>query len=269
MRRSFGRAAPPAATATFPASARAACARACLAIMAACLLAAAGAGSALAERFVIGSCYSPPLATPAQDGYFDLLLRAAFARLGHEAVLESMPAERSLREADNGHVAGEVGRVLGLEQLYPNLVPVPEPVLERRNFVAFAIRPEVSVNGWAGLAPYRVGLVKGWKICEEGSRGARSVTAVETTRQLFGMLAKDRIDVALSAELDGLAMARELGIRDIRLLHPPLAGETMYLYLNKRHADLAGPLAEALRSLKAEGEAEAIRARVRRAYMEF
>ena len=224
---------------------------------------------AVQPEIVIGTSYSPPLSTREDDGYFDLLLAEAFSRLGMKARTLMLPAGRSLKDANNGHLDGEVGRVQGIDQVYPSLVMVPEPVLSERRFTAFSVGMNPEIHEWEDLSPYNVGYVRGWKIFEKKSGSAKSLVPVDDTEMLFQSLKKGRIDVALSAELDGLAMAKKLGIQDVRVLAEPLAAKKMYLYLHKRHKDLTAPLAGALRALKEEGAVEEIRRRVSRKYIEF
>lgn len=243
-----------------------------LAMLLALVLNLATAATAMAAGpLTIGACYSPPLAAPNKNGYFDLLLAEAFARLGLTAFCEQLPAERSLLDAEAGRLDGDVGRVRGIDGLYPNLLLVDEPVLESRDFVAFALAdpprpPRIPRTvDWQSLAPYHVGYVRGWKIFEQGAASAASATPVRDTRQLFTLLAKGRVDLALSARLDGLATAKELGLR-VAVAEPPLASRRMYLYLHRRHEALAAPLAEALRLLKTQGVAAELMERAMRRY---
>jgi polar amino acid transport system substrate-binding protein len=220
-------------------------------------------------EIIIGTSYSPPLSTQEDDGYFDLLLDEAFSRLGMSAETVMLPAGRSLKDADNGHLDGDVGRVRGIERVHPNLVMVPEPVLSERRFTAFSVGMDPEIHSWDDLSPYNVGYVRGWKIFEDNSGAAKSVVPVDDTEMLFQSLKKGRIDIALSAELDGLAMAKKLGIEGIRVLDEPLAAKKMYLYLHESRKDLIEPLAGALRALKNEGAVKEIRRRVSRKYIVF
>jgi polar amino acid transport system substrate-binding protein len=219
--------------------------------------------------FHINSSYSSPLSTKAGDGFLNLVIKEAFSRIGHRAMVHMLPAERCLQDANTGLSDGDVGRVKGINEWYPNLRIVPEPVLEKRRFVAFTIGQTFSTDHWESLAPYHVGHVRGWKIFGTNSVHAKSVVSVRTTRQLFVMLAKDRIDVALNARLDGLAMAKQLGIRGVRVMEPPLASKKMYLYLHKSHDQLIPDLAQALQDLKQDGMFDWIKQDVIHRYIQF
>lgn len=211
------------------------------------------------DPLVVNSSYSPPHSSANAEGILDRLLVAAFGRLGRRVEIRMPPAERGLQDANNGIADGDVGRIRGVDAIYPNLVIVDEPIIESRDFVAFSVKHDFPTTSWKTLLPYNLGFVHGWKIFEAPTEEARSVTRAQNTQDLFRMLQHHRIDLALSARLDGLAMARKIGLEGVRLLEPPLARLEMFLYLHRRHADLAPRLAQTLRAMKADGAFERIR----------
>ncbi len=149
-----------------------------------------GIGNAGAEPLVLSTAFgSPPMHTQAQDGRFDRLMGEAFARIGCEVEVVGNPAERGLLNADSGLDDGDGPRVAGLERTYTRLVRVPERVM-RMAFVGFAAADGPrDLSGWAGLAEYDVGIIRGWKILERNVRG-RSLAVVRTPDILFGLLAR-------------------------------------------------------------------------------
>ena len=125
------------------------------------------------------------------------------------------------------------------------------------HFVAFAQKP-FALGGWKSLENRHIGIVRGWKILENHTRGFPHVTLVSTETELFTMLQKGRLDVALYDKLTGYEQLSQRGFTDIRHLEPPLVSREMFLYLNKKHTDLIQPLAEALKTLKRDGTYEKI-----------
>jgi polar amino acid transport system substrate-binding protein len=212
------------------------------------------AAPAAAQDLVLSTSYSPPYSTADERGILDTVLVEAFSRLGIQVGLRMAPAERCLRDAHAGITDGVVARIRGMSKLYPNLVLVDEPTIESRQFVAFTTGPEFATTGWESLRPYHLGLVRGWKIFEINTKGAKSVLKVDSTGQLFRLLKAGRIQVALNARLDGLVAARQLGIEDVKVLGPPLAEMRMYLHLHRKHARLAPAVAGVLARMKQEGE---------------
>jgi polar amino acid transport system substrate-binding protein len=230
-----------------------------LALASAAVGPASAAEPAAPPPLVVNTSYSPPYSSPEAEGILDRLLTEAFRRLGREVVFRMLPAERSFRDANAGVADGDVGRIRGVDAIYPNLVIVDEPIIESRDFVAFSVRHDFPSTSWETLLPYNLGMVQGWKIFETNTAGARSRSYAENTEDLFRMLKHDRIDLALSARLDGLAMARKIGLEGVRVLEPPLASMKMFLYLHNRHAALAPAAAEALAAMKADGSFREIR----------
>jgi polar amino acid transport system substrate-binding protein len=191
--------------------------------------------------------------TPLDRQALRLLSEEAFRRAGLELKLVSLPSARSLVAANAGEVDGEGLRIAGLDKQYPDLVQVPERYIGI-SFVAFARDASIQLDqGWAGLEPYRVSHITGWKLFEANATRARSVTQVETPEQMFRMLDAGRIDLALYTLADGQALVRSLGLSSIGAVRPALKDVDMYLYLHRRHAGLVPQIARALRDMKADG----------------
>ena len=193
----------------------------------------------------------PPFTTAAGDGYLDIIAREAFRRAGVELKLVKLPAERALLDANAGIGDGDLTRIAGLEKQYPNLVRVPEKLVDW-DFAAFSKNRTIRSN-WEGVRQRAVGHIKGWKIYEQKMAGAEDIIAVDDSEQLFRLLALDRIEVALYSRWMGLALIQRQGMKDVHILKPPLATHEMFIYLHKKHAALAPKIASALRALKAEG----------------
>jgi len=201
--------------------------------------------------FTISTSYKSLLSNPEQTGMLDRLIKEAFRRIGLRAQIVFTPTERSLVDVNAGLLDGELNRVEGMERSLPNLVRVPEPNMTM-HFVAFAKHP-YPIDGWKSIETLHIGIVRGWKILENNTRGFPHVTLVPTETELFTMLHKDRIDVALYAKLTGYEQLSLRGFTGIRHLEPPLASKEMFLYLNKKHEALAEPVAKALREMKQDG----------------
>ncbi|MFW6288627.1 MAG: substrate-binding periplasmic protein [Spirochaetota bacterium] len=158
----------------------------------------------------------------------------------------------------------EANRVAGMEDSYPNLRRVPEPNMTM-DFVAFS-KVSREMAGWNSIRDLDVGIVRGWKILEEHTSEFPHVVTVQSEVELFTMLRKDRIDVALYARETGYATLHQLGIEGISHLEPALASRDMYLYVHARHEDRAETIARVLQEMKIDGTYEAIVADVRSSY---
>jgi polar amino acid transport system substrate-binding protein len=193
----------------------------------------------------------PPFTTEDRNGFLDVVAGEVFRRVGVELRLVKLPAERGLINANAGVLDGDLTRIAGLDKQYPNLVRVPEKLVDWE-FTAFSKDASIP-SSWTAIRQHSVGHIKGWKIYEQNLTGAERVVTADDPEQLFRLLELNRIEVALYMRWMGLALIRQQGLKDVHVLAPPLATREMFIYLNKRHADLVPRLADALRVMKRDG----------------
>ena len=209
------------------------------------------ARAAEAPVLVLNDTNEPPFTTPDGRGFLDAIAGEAFRRAGVRLRLVKLPAERALLNANAGVEDGDLVRIAGLEAQYPNLVRVPEKLLDWE-FAAFGKDAALPARGDI-LRTRPVGHIRGWKIYEQQLAGASQVVTAEDTEQLFRQLQRDRIEIALYERWQGLSRIRHLGLTGVHVLEPSLARREMFIYLHKRHTALVPKLAAALRAIKAEG----------------
>ena len=207
---------------------------------------------AQALKLYINNPTAAPYTTDRDDGLLDIVVSEAFRRVGLELVLIKVPAERALRNANEGIDDGDLSRIAGLEKVYPNLIRVPEHLFVMK-FVAFSRFPGRRFDHWRSLEPYTIGLIRGWKILENGTQGFPSVLTLDNAAQLFRMLRKGRLDVALYSQALGLHIIQQQGWTDVFPAAKPLATRRMYLYLHKKHRRRVPRIAAALADIKREG----------------
>ena len=208
---------------------------------------------AQAQTLVLNDTNGAPYTTLAHDGFLDIVVGEAFAMAGVKLKLVRTPAERGLRNANEGIDDGELTRIKGIDKTYTNLIRVPEKVIDW-DFVAFSKNPNITIHGWESLKNYNIGHIRGWKILETNTAGFPYVESVRNSDVLFSMLEKDRIDIALFSRWIGKAILKQKNLRGIYVLEPPLASREMYIYLNKKHAALVPIISQALNSIKQSGE---------------
>lgn len=203
-------------------------------------------------QLTLATGFVQPLTSPdGRSGFLERLLGEACGRIGVDVTLTPLPFRRSLINANAGIEDGDPLRAAGFEQEYPNLVRVPESVLDL-DFVAVAMRDDVRVRDWSDLSRYLVAYVTGWKIFDLHVKTALPVVKVRDLDKLMPMLASGRVDAVLVDRWEGLWLTRQAGLA-ARPLEPPLARLPMYTYLHRRHAALVPPLAGALAELKRNG----------------
>lgn len=224
---------------------------------------AMAAGSAWAMHdedhaaYILNTSTGAPYAKPDRTGFLDLLVAEAFKRIGKSGEVALYAAsKRALLNADANIDQGVAMRVKNLEQKYPNLVRIPEPVIDN-DFVAYSRGLDFATTDWSTLKPYAITHIHGWVIFERNVPQGAAVTTVREPGQMFDLLLKNRADVALYERWQGLQRARDQGL-DLHVHEPPLASVKMYMYVHKVHADLVEPLDGALKAMKADGTYQAI-----------
>ena len=225
----------------------------------ACLVFLPDGAALAAEKLRFGTASQPPFTRDADGapGALDALYSVIFGRLGLDVEIMKLPAERALINANAGLDDGDAFRVAGLEKRYPNLVSVPESVFS----VEFVLITREGAGGdldWAALEGRSVGIINGWKIAESNLAGVANLTRVSTPRQLFELLQRGRVDFIVFTRQAGHRYIRTETLKGLEIQKRPLARRDMYLYLNDKHADLAGRVAVVLRGMKASGEYKAI-----------
>jgi polar amino acid transport system substrate-binding protein len=204
------------------------------------------------QTLTLNTAYSAPLTSPDHSGALDMFYQELGKRLGIKIEIQALPAERALVNANSGVDDGDVSRVKGLDKIYTDLRLVPEPVM---NFelVAFSRKHNFSVTNAESFKPYSIGIVTGWKILEKTIVDTKSMDKLENADQLFTLLDKNRIDVAVYEKLQGLLTIQKLGLTNINLLQPSYITGDWYLYLNKKHEAQIPEIAKAIKAMKDDG----------------
>lgn len=204
------------------------------------------------QTLVINTAYSAPLTSPDHTGALDMLYQELGKRLGIKIEIQALPAERCLVNANSGVDDGDIARVKGLDKQYTDLRMVPEAVMNF-DLVAFSRKENFTVTGADSFKPYSVGIVTGWKILEKTIVDSKSMDKVENSDQLFSLLDKERIDVAVYEKLQGLMTIQKMGLRNIKILQPSYITGDWYLYLNKKHEAQIPEIAKAIKAMKDDG----------------
>ncbi len=228
-------------------------------VLAACLLAPAGAPAepAAAAPFSVATD-----AAPGTRVYqlVSLIYAEAFRRLGLPVQVVTSKLARRSALASEGAIDCEASRIRAYGDANPQLIRVEEPLLDL-TFALFTANPELSLRSLDDLAAtsllveYRRGIL----LCESTLKRLvppERLTSVATTEQGLKKLLAGRTD--LYCDLDALYVQEALrapefaGAKGVRKVLT-LASVPTYPYLDRRHAALAPRLAEVLRQMRAEG----------------
>lgn len=193
-----------------------------------------------------------PFSNAKGTGFEDLLLKEICRRIGRRVSIRYVPSERALSNIEAGIDDGALARVSVVVKKYPKIVLVKEPAFIQE-FVAFSKLQRFVPRGWASLVPYNIGIVAGWKILEKHIRHTKSLVETSDGKQLFRLLQRGRIDLAVYNRWSGVYLCRKMHFDQIHALSPPLAKVPIYFLLSEKNADLAEPMRRALISIKADG----------------
>ena len=182
----------------------------------------------------------------------DDVSREALKRIGYQLVIIRLPAERALRSANAGFIDGEMSRIQGLENIYSNLIRVPEKIMDWEFFV-FSKKHINLQNGWQSLEDKNVAFITGWKIVENNVPKTAAITKTKNSQQLFTLLELGRADFIIYEHWGGKYIINDLQLDNIVRLAPALAKKEMFMYLHKQHAALVPQLTQALSGMKKDG----------------
>ncbi|MCP3853186.1 MAG: ABC transporter substrate-binding protein, partial [Actinomycetia bacterium] len=159
------------------------------------------------------------------------IIKVAYKRLGITAIVKGMPGKRALIQSSEGFVDGETIRLSGIEKIYPTLIRVPTPI----NFIegaVFSKKYQFKISGWSSIKDYKIGLVRGVKFSEAGTKGFPRIQIAPSIESLMQMIDLGRVDVGVVARLNGILTLKKLKINTVSVLEPPLNRIDTYHYLH-------------------------------------
>jgi len=205
-------------------------------------------------NLVVSTGYANPLTISVEQNnvFLEALLPDLLSEAKLEAKIISIPSRRALIELNEGRIDANGLRLRILEERYPNIVRMDEPVLHI-DFIAITKRDDILIKNWTDLSPYRVAYPAGWKIFDANVPANTNVTKANDHMQLFNLLEIGRVDVVLLSETIANTLLKNRTDHAFHFLSPPLHSTPSYLFFHKSRKDEAHQMAEALRRLKANG----------------
>ncbi|MDM8567641.1 transporter substrate-binding domain-containing protein [Candidatus Halobeggiatoa sp. HSG11] len=179
------------------------------------------------------------------------VLKEGYRRIGVTLKFEYLPAERAIKDANQGITDGVLSRIPTLSEKYTNLIRVEPPINEVEG-VAITKNLNFLVKGWESLAPYRIITQRGLKFAEIGLQGMK-YSEVNTQKQLFDMLNHGRADFLILAKIDALVTMKQNEFQGFKILEPPLVKIQMHHYLHKKNKKLVPHISSSLAEMKSEG----------------
>ena len=188
-----------------------------------------------------------------------VIIKAAYEKLGIPVKFAILPGKRARAESSGGRADGEVHRIFEIGDEYPKLLRVPTPI----NYIepsVFSKKHEFEVTDCPALQGYQIGIVRGVKHSQLCTQGMGKVFVGDNLTGVMRMLNAGRVDLLITARINGLLMAKKLKLDGIKPLSPPLSRFWVYHYLYERHKELVPTIDNVFKAMQESGELEALRA---------
>lgn len=189
------------------------------------------------------------------------ILKVAYGKIGISIKMVDMPGKRALTESSRGRVDGEVHRIIEIADEYPTLLKVPTPI----NYIepsVFSKKHNFKITNCSALKNYSIGIVRGVKHAELCTKGMDYVHSFSYSTKMMDLLDSGRIDIVITAKINGLLLREKLGMKLIRPLSPPLSRKLVYHYLHEKHKELVSKIDKVFIEMKKSGELELLREKV-------
>ncbi|MBF0381151.1 MAG: transporter substrate-binding domain-containing protein [Magnetococcales bacterium] len=196
------------------------------------------------------------------------ILIEAYKRVGYRAEIDFLPARRALEWAASGRRDGDVARIAGTEKSFPNLIPVPTPVVYFKG-VAFAKTDlKRDITNWDDLKGLDIGVIRGIRYSTIGTKGMQPLFA-KNMGHLFTLLNGGRIDVAIAVQDAGVVeVNRNFADSGIHIVGKPLYSSPLFHFVHKQNSQLIPLLDSELKKMREQGESKEIYNRVLRLLMQ-
>ena len=174
----------------------------------------------------------------------------AYKRIGVEIEILAFPGKRTLLVSNSGELDGELFRLDGITKKWSNLIPVPIPINYMEG-VVITKGKSFKVEGWESLRPYRIGIRRGIRFTDNGTKGMdRQI--VDSNDNLFKLLKHDRVDIIVVTRSNGLQAMKSQEFPNFRILEPPVEVYPLFHYLHIKHKELIPKLEAVLQGMLQE-----------------
>ena len=207
------------------------------------------AHSAKAETLRISTAEFPEAEAIAR------LLKEVYRQIGYEIELVFRPAKRSLKEVNNGVSDAELARITGIENEYPNLVRVKEPVFALSFSAIVSDKSKLWMGSWEEIKKHRIVYPRGYQILDIRTRQMAAQVA-RNAASVARMVKAGRVDVGLVITTSADRLVPEIG--GIQVIKPPIETVTLYHYLHVKHRRLIPDIEKILIEMNDSGRAKAI-----------
>ncbi|MCG8614318.1 MAG: transporter substrate-binding domain-containing protein [Pseudomonadales bacterium] len=193
------------------------------------------------KEFIVGV---PIIGSNIVDEYV-AQLQTVYIRFGFRLRVLRAPYKRLFVNGDRGMLdaiimAPEVFRVH-----MKHLMQVPEPLVFS-DVMAFSLHGVPEINAFSDLKDYRIGYLLAFETSEQLLKG-HTATAVRTYDQLFSMLLKGRVDIALGMQREVYRFVEQQPeFRVMKMHRTPMLRVPLFHFVHEKHHDIYQPLSDAI-----------------------
>lgn len=185
------------------------------------------------------------------------IMKEAYKRLGINIELRYLPGRRAISSANSGTMDGLLFHVPDLNLTYTDLIQIKTPVFHSE-IVAFVQNKNFEIDSWDTARKHLVGFIRGFSLVEERTRGAQ-IEMFNEQEEMFLMLSKGKIDVAIDTYLTGKFSINKLNLNGISRSTSNLETFSSFHYLHIKHRALATKIEVVLREMEEDGFIKHIR----------
>ncbi|MDE1464699.1 substrate-binding periplasmic protein [Spartinivicinus poritis] len=197
------------------------------------------------DDVLLGGQLSEPYHTRLRDGLVDQYLQLIFEMLNCQLKIISLPAERALLEANRGKIDGDFVLLSDIDKAsYPELLKVTPSYFSF--FMAYVSFDDIK---YEELSSYRIGVITGMPIAAESLSNIK-VVRVKHYEQLIELLRRKRLHVAVLPIAVAYYYKKISCLNNLKIEVKPELKVNLYIYLNKRRANLVEPLSTAIENFK-------------------
>lgn len=176
------------------------------------------------------------------------VVQKLYEGLGHQVKIQELPSRRALVDSNDGKYDGELVRIKGTEQKYPNLIPIPTPIMQSKTVVITLQGSSISPKHWSELQGYRIAIPAGVQLLENRATeyGIQNVK-VMNAQSILRMLQYKRIDLTIMP----ISMAKQYPeLKQLRIVSPAIETVNLYHYVHKKNSHLVKALDKELQKVK-------------------
>lgn len=175
------------------------------------------------------------------------IIRTLYESLGHQINIQELPGRRALIDSNDGKYDGELVRIGGTEHQYPNLIPIPTPIMQSKTVVITLPDSSVSPSSWKELQGYRVAIPSGVQLLENRVKEYQiEHIKVTNAQSVLRMLEYNRIDLTVMP----LTMAKQYPeLRQLRIVSPPVETVDLFHYVHEKNRHLIKALDQKLKEI--------------------